>query len=371
MKLLTMPEIIGRIPGARGVGKRIARATGVLPPKHASGREPLSIQGPSTTLPTSSEPIAPPRPKRQLQKAIDAGGLTTGELQIPEERRQGLIYIPIRAQKLRELAQIWNEQRFIGKKGLYGILQKPDDMLESTWLATRPLRDLDCEAKLYVLLDADIPGHSDENVIGGVEDPVTYSGAKAMGTPEPRPNPLLSAPQKLVNNAFLSRERTWSPDTFAKHMKASGLPTDFRFLRLYIGFSQYVKSKHGGAPYGSHPGCAFAKQFAAAMNKLGYKHLEIRGYFGVLAMADDDVMRNHRYTKIYFENPRPTPEPDYFKPSQKSFVYYSNTDDVRSQTIIGRTSERAEHAAEFIKHPLNTARDAAQKWLFKKIIPRS
>ncbi|CAH1661511.1 conserved hypothetical protein [Hyphomicrobiales bacterium] len=370
MKLPTLPEIIKRVPFARGAAKKIGRATGVLPPKHGGGREPLALPGPSASPPSSSGPVAPARPKRQLQKAICAGSQSEDSLGLADRRRQGLIYIPIRSRKLKELAQIWNEQRFLAGKGLYGILCKPDDMLEGTWLARRPLRELDCEVKLYVLLDGQVPGHAGEQVIGGVEDPVNYSEARRRGTPEARPNPILIAPRKLASNTFCSNEKTWSPSDFAKHLKEAGLSADFRFIRLYIGFSQYVKSKHGGAAYDGHPGCAFAKEFAAAMNKLGYKHLEIRGYFGMLAMGGNDLSKDHRYTKIYSENPHPSAAPDYFKPSQQSFVYYSNTDDVRSGTLLGRTVQAAEKATTFARNPFDYMRNSIRKSVLKKLDPR-
>ncbi|CAH1672624.1 conserved hypothetical protein [Chelatococcus asaccharovorans] len=286
-----------------------------------------------------------------------------------DSRRQGLIYIPVRSRKLKGLAQIWNQHRFSTGKGLYGVLHKPDDMLERAWLATRPLRDLDCEAKLYVLLDADVPGHAGENIVGGVEDPVAYSMEKKAGTREVRSANPLSPLLKFGNNCFVSDEHIWSPKDFARHMGEAGLPTDFRFLRVYVGFSHYVKSKHEGACYDSHPGCAFVKEFTAAMNKNGYKHLEVRGYFGMLSMGGDDMSRDYRYTKIYFENPRPAATPEYFKPSQKSFVYYSNTDDVRSGTALGRTTQAAEKAAAFIRNPADFMRKSIRDSAAKKLNP--
>lgn len=302
---------------------------------------------------SASSPVAPPRPKRQSQLAVAAKSAREDALNEPRSRRQGLIYIPVRSPKLKELAQIWNEQRFRARKGLYGILQKPNDMQETAWLTTRPLRDVDCETKLYILLDAHVPGHAGDGIIGGVEAPVTYTMARGAGTREERPFNPLRPVQKLLNNGFASRERAWSPEEFARHLREAGLSADFRFIRLYIGFSHYVKSKHDNAPYDSHPGCAFAKALAAAMNKLGYKHLEIRGYFGMLAMGGDNISKDYRYTKIYFENPRAAATPGYFIPSEQSFVYYSNTQDVRSGTMLGRTRQAAGRMADFVSHPLD------------------
>ncbi|MBX3539876.1 MAG: hypothetical protein KF735_19710 [Chelatococcus sp.] len=319
------------------------------------------LEGPTEPASSPSSPVPPPRAKRQQQFAVPVGASREAEPETPKQRRQGLVYIPIRSKKLKELARIWNEQRFLAGKGLYGILHKPDDMLESNWLARRPLRDLDCDVKLYIMLDAHIPGHAGEQAIGGVEEPVAYSRTKTVGTPEPRPNAALVAPKKLVSNSFCSNEKTWSPSEFARHLKDAGLSADFRFLRLYIGFSQYVKSKHNGAAYDSHPGCGFAKEFAAAMNKLGYRHLEIRGYFGMLAMGGDDISRDHRYTKIYFESPQASTGPDYFKPSQKSFVYYSHTDDVRSGTTTGQIVQTIEKAPGFFRDKFNSARSSLTK----------
>ena len=369
MKLPTMPEIIRKIPGARGVGKAVGRATGVLPSKGAgAGAIMPGLSGPPPSSPPG--PGASPRPNQPSQGADGAGSSADDDEPVTSKlRRQGLIYIPLRSRKLKGLAQIWNQHRFSAGKGLFGVLCKPDDMLQGAWLATRPLRDLDCEAKLYVLLDADVPGHAGKNIVGSVEDPVTYSMQKKAGTREPRSANPLAPLLKLGNNCIVSNERMWSPKDFARHMRDAGLPSDFRFLRLYVGFSQYVKSKHEGACYDSHPGCAFVKEFTAAMNKNGYKHLEVRGYFGMLSMGGDDMSKDYRYTKIYFENPRPAATPEYFKPSQKSFVYYSNTDEVRSGTVLGRTTQAAEKAAAFIRNPADFIRKSTRNSAAKKLNP--
>ena len=104
------------------------------------------------------------------------------------------------------------------------------------------------------------------------------------------------------------------------------------------------------------------------MNKLGYKRLEIRGYFGMLAMGGNDISRDHRYTKIYFESPETNARTDY-KPSENSFVYYSHTDEVRKGSVLGRTGQAAEKAVTFVKNSLDSIPSSIRKGVAKRLNP--
>src|SRR5689334_5998915 len=127
MKLPTMPEITGKIPFARGFGKVVGRATGVLPPKDRTRAGPAAIlPGPTTLPPSPPGQGASFQPIPSSRGTDGAGTSGDGEPETSKLRRQGLIYIPVRSRKLKGLAGIWNQHRFSTGKGLYGVLYKPD-----------------------------------------------------------------------------------------------------------------------------------------------------------------------------------------------------------------------------------------------------
>jgi hypothetical protein len=297
---------MAKIPFVRGAAKRIARATGVMPPKNGMSSSKAIAHlpsGESRGLGYSSieDSLDEPSTSHGSENALVPWGL--GHIapyaeELPEVRQRdlsGVFYIPIRLElhshreeyeyegrkcvhiahesDLEHSALRWNSWRVQAGKTPYWPIVKPHYMTETTWLRRKPLADLDPgKTKLYILLEKLKGSQSDSDpVIGGYEAPVTGLG------------PL---------GRLTSGQRLWNAEAFAKHLQQAGLDQDYRFIRFYVPFSGYQTNDLV---------VKFVRQFVKAMGRLGYHRLSVRGYRGEVSLDHKQYANGggfHRYSRL-------------------------------------------------------------------------